>query len=244
MSHDISWIIQRIKACVNRLMLKNKPRTLMLWGTGALVCLTVIFVMIGLIPELGKLHQVSASPHISTTHDEARDQTMHKQFDALSMTLSHIERTLSEKRSVVNVESLRKELARARGQATALAKQSNQLITQAIAKSTAQLNTRLETITQQLKMLQEKGKKIVFVHPSTLPFKVISINNIQQNDIVTIRYNHTTWPLNIGDYLAGWRLIHADFSAQRAEFVNQQKQHVMISLNRNDVHAISRSPSL
>jgi hypothetical protein len=53
-----------------------------------------------------------------------------------------------------------------------------------------------------------------------------------QNNVVTLNYNNTVFPIGIDNYVAGWKLIRADFTKQQAEFINKKNQHVIVDLNR------------
>ena len=117
-----------------------------------------------------------------------------------------------------------------------LSSTSNQLITDQIQSSTATLQKQLQSIHTVLVKLQKEEEHVKYLKPSDLPFKVVSIDNIQQNNVVTIDYNDTTFPIEAGSYVAIWKLISADFVAQKAEFVNSKKQHVVVDLNRLEQH--------
>lgn len=72
-----------------------------------------------------------------------------------------------------------------------------------------------------------------YLDKKALPFQVISIDVMAEQPFVSVNYAHHTLPLGIGDSLAGWKVVHADYGAVDAEFVNDQGQTVKVSALEN-----------
>ena len=154
------------------------------------------------------------------------------QLNSIARQVTQIRQELGNNQLQINLDSVNAELAKVSHQAEQLAAKSDDLITNEIKSSSKQLAAKLNKITNELHKLQQERKIVTYLKPANLPFKIISIDNIQQQNIVSVNYNHTDFPLEIGDYLTGWKLVKADFASQRAEFINHKNQHVVIDLNR------------
>ena len=129
-----------------------------------------------------------------------------------------------------NVEPLQQQIISLTEETKALNKENKDLISTSIDNVARDLKDTLSDIEDELLDLNEKQKQAVFIKEDNLPFGVLHIDNIQGNNITTIRYNNTIFPLTQNDNLAGWRLIRAGFHEQEAEFVNDKNEHVLISL--------------
>lgn len=131
-----------------------------------------------------------------------------------------------------NFTSLSQQLTSLIDQTKALSSESNKMITDQIQESSTALKQQLTLMTAALVKLQKQQQHVKYLKPRDLPFTLASIDNIQQSNIVTINYDHMIFPIEIDSYVAGWKLINADFVGQTAEFVNAKKQHVIVDLNR------------
>jgi len=184
-------------------------------------------------PAVASLPLTSSSPKASTevlSKTQAGDYIKQRLQD-ISDQLGTIRTNLSGN-GAANFASISKQLSDLIEQTKQLSSESNKIITQQIQESTVQLKKQLTSINAELIKLQQEQKRVKYLKPADLPFKVVSIDNIQQNNIVTMRYINTTFPIEIDSYVAGWKLIRADFVGQKAEFVNAQHQHVIVDLNR------------
>lgn len=123
--------------------------------------------------------------------------------------------------------------------------QLKKLIHQLQSKDDHQLgnlfSTGQEEITKQLNQISFLlGKIEDQKHPikrlpiSALPFKVLSIDSIQEVSVVSIAYDYKTIGLEQGDSLAGWTIVQLNFSKQYIEFENSDKVHVVMHLKAKD----------
>ncbi|MFO9576102.1 hypothetical protein SDB61_09555 [Legionella pneumophila serogroup 1] len=97
------------------------------------------------------------------------------------------------------------------------------------------IKKQLEGITDLLRHLDEKKKPVKMLPASQLPFKVLSIDSIQEIPVVTLAYHYKTQALEKGDALAGWTVFEIDFTKQIIEFENADKAHVLVRLNQHEV---------
>ena len=79
------------------------------------------------------------------------------------------------------------------------------------------------------KILAENGQAKTYLEAKTLPFQVISVDVIAEQPFVSVEENHRILPLGMGDSLAGWKLVSADYDAVEVVFENDKGQYVKIS---------------
>lgn len=150
-----------------------------------------------------------------------------QQLNEIVDKLSTVEENLTSN-SAVSADQLKATIA----ELQVLSVKSDKLITDAIAAQTNQVQTQLTDIQKQLKVLVNTREHHKFVPTTVLPFKVLAIDNIQQVDTVFIEYDHTQLPMQPGDGVAGWTLLHANSANLTATFENKQHEYVQINLNQ------------
>lgn len=99
------------------------------------------------------------------------------------------------------------------------------------------LSTQLTSIQQDVDNQMGDIKKAVsqtdnknYLNPDVLPFKVLSIDVLGQQPFISIDYANHISPLAIGDTVAGWRVISADYDTTQVEFKNAQDKYVKVVL--------------
>ncbi|MBA2656846.1 MAG: hypothetical protein H0U70_07640 [Tatlockia sp.] len=97
-----------------------------------------------------------------------------------------------------------------------------------------QLQQRLNSMQHVLQLLDEKQHPVKYLPASALPFKVLSIDSIQQTSVVSVNYDFKTIPLEKNDKLAGWTVTNLDFSKQKAAFKNNKEEQVIVCLSANE----------
>ncbi|WP_412755190.1 hypothetical protein [Legionella pneumophila] len=98
------------------------------------------------------------------------------------------------------------------------------------------IKKQLEDITDLLRHLDEKKQPVKMLSSAQLPFKVLSIDSIQEVSIASIAYHYKNQALEKGDDLAGWTVFEIDFAKQTIEFENADKAHVLVRLNQQEVN--------
>lgn len=67
-----------------------------------------------------------------------------------------------------------------------------------------------------------------YLDAKELPFKVISVDVINQQPFASVNYQNHIQPMAVSDALAGWILNKADFATATAEFKNDKDQYVKV----------------
>ncbi len=100
-----------------------------------------------------------------------------------------------------------------------------------IQKLSAQLSdmqTNLGDLSQTM-AAQSISKK--YIDAKKLPFHVVSLDMISEQPFISVDYNHHIAPLGIGDSLATWKIVSADYDTQTVELANARGQYVKIILS-------------
>lgn len=104
-------------------------------------------------------------------------------------------------------------------------------INRLINDNRTELTQKLDVLREMVRSLDKKQHPIKYLPINTLPFKVISIDSIQQVSVATVAYNFKTVPLEKSDQLAGWTVLSIDFGLQRMELENGNKEHVVVKMD-------------
>jgi hypothetical protein len=99
-----------------------------------------------------------------------------------------------------------------------------------IDKITAQTMLIKQNIDELKKLIAESGNGKEYLDAKTLPFKVISVDVISQQPFVSIDYQNHITPMGIGDTVAGWQIVSADYDNAKAEFKNSKDQYIKMNL--------------
>ncbi len=99
-----------------------------------------------------------------------------------------------------------------------------------IDKITAQTVLIKQNIDELKKLVAESGNGKEYLDVKNLPFKVISVDVISQQPFVSINYQNHITPLGIGDTIAGWQIVSADYDNAQAEFKNDKDQYIKVKL--------------
>lgn len=112
-------------------------------------------------------------------------------------------------------------------------------INQLITENRAELSSKLDALHEVINSLDKKQHPIKYLPVTALPFKVISIDSIQQVSVATVTYDFKTVPLEKNDKLAGWTVLQIDFGQQRIELENNNKERVVVTMKADlgDQHA-------
>lgn len=103
-------------------------------------------------------------------------------------------------------------------------------INQLITENRAELSHKLDALHEVINSLDKKQHPVKYLPVTALPFKVISIDSIQQVSVATVTYDFKTIPLEKSNKLAGWTVLQIDFGQQRIELENSNKERVVVTM--------------
>lgn len=98
------------------------------------------------------------------------------------------------------------------------------------------IKKQLEGITDLLRHLDEAKQPVKMLQASQLPFKVLSIDSIQEIPVASIAYHYKTQAIEKGDTLAGWMVFEINYAKQTIEFENTDKAHALVHLKQQEVN--------
>ncbi|HAT3869012.1 hypothetical protein SC371_03575 [Legionella pneumophila serogroup 2] len=98
------------------------------------------------------------------------------------------------------------------------------------------IKKQLEGITDLLRHLDETKQPVKMLPASQLPFKVLSIDSIQEVPVASIAYHYKTQAMEKGDALAGWTVFELNYAKQTIEFENTDKAHARVHLKQQEVN--------
>lgn len=105
----------------------------------------------------------------------------------------------------------------------------NQRLGETITHTESALGDKLNAIQNMVSHLETKQTPNTYLKPDALPFKVVSIDSIQQVAVASIAYDFKTVPMEKGDSLAGWKVVRVDYGKQRIELENNKKERVLLT---------------
>jgi len=114
---------------------------------------------------------------------------------------------------------------------TALIEQLKFKDNELIINNRTELTHKLDSIHEVINTLNKKQNPTKYLPVSALPFKVISIDTIQQVIVASATYDFKTIPLEKGDTLINWTVTQIDFAKQRMELENKNKEHVVVTMD-------------
>ncbi len=219
---------------LNEFNLKLKNKNMSFVGKSKILSALVFATMAVIIVITLILHHQTT---VTALEQKKEEQLIVSQTQHLSSELSDISVKISDVQKQLqsgdnqDIEEVKKTLLSLSSQVKTIADDSNTIIEKAIEVNTTKLQQQLGSIQTQLVEIKDHKNKINIVDPDQLGFKVVDIFNMDHEDIVSIHYGAHTVPLIEGETIAGWSLVSASFATQRAEFMNEKNQHVIINLN-------------
>lgn len=105
----------------------------------------------------------------------------------------------------------------------------NQRLGESLTHTESALSQQLTSIQSSVNHLEAKQVPTTYLKPEALPFKVVSIDSIQQVAVASVAWDFKTVPLERGDTLAGWKVVRVDYSKQHLELENSKKERVLIT---------------
>ena len=159
-----------------------------------------------------------------------RAATILHELEDIQSALHRIESNpLNSKQQQTGLQSLEKDMAIAQKNMTDAAKVSD------IQKLSSEINLVKNDIDTQIndlkKAISEPLGNKSFLEASALPFRVVSVDVIAGEPYVSLEYANHISPLTIGDLLAEWRVVSADYESSTAEFINTKNQHVKVNVH-------------
>ena len=204
------------------------------WYLKFLVLNLMLILVIGLLTfifiNIMHVHMSKNSGDI-TQNKPSTQYIFTQKLDDIQGRLSVIEQSLRSDKSQKNMSQLEVKLQGLNQNIQTLSNNNAQAIESSLSSNSDKLQQQISQLSHNIAELKQSMQKTIYLKSSALPFKVISIDSIEAQNVVTVAYDYKNVPLEQHDALAGWALLKADYALQTADFVNSKQQHVFISLS-------------
>lgn len=197
---------------LNRALLTNK------WVL--LVTFYIILFVGALIFALSNPYQTSNEPPVIS----ARLNDIQKQ-------LTNLQDEIKKPAEKIDLSSINQDVNKLTSLIEQLKSRDDNKLNQLMIEHRTALTNKLDAIHQVINSLDKKQHPIKYLSATALPFRVISIDSIQEISMASVAYNYKTIPLEKGDTLAGWTVMQIDFGKQRLAFENTNKERVLVALD-------------
>jgi hypothetical protein len=148
--------------------------------------------------------------------------------------LTNISTKLDAPSSSTDLKPITKELTQLKNLIQQLQNKDSHQLGDLFSTGQDEIKKQLSQVANLLAKLDEQKHPIKRLPASKLPFKVISIDSIQDSSVASVAYNYKTQAIEQGDSLAGWKVIQLNFAKQLVEFENSDKSHVLVHLKGKD----------
>ena len=235
MNHNIRKVLKIVIVALKESLRKLKIKISNLGRKNTIRLLAVVAIVIFSIITFCLVLQHEES--VTKFEKQKQEQLIISQTEQLSSELSDISVKISDVQKQLqsgdnqDIQEVQKTLLALSEQVKTIADNSNTIIEKAIEVNTYKLQQQLGSIQTQLVEIKDHKDKLNIVDANQLGFQVVDIFNMDHKDIVSVHYGAHTVPIIEGESIAGWSLSSASFATQRADFVNEKNQHVIINLN-------------
>ncbi|MFG0161297.1 hypothetical protein ACF0MN_11600 [Legionella pneumophila] len=172
---------------------------------------------------------------ISVVYVKNQSPTNHQDLNTLGEQLASIQTQLKQPVEQPDLSTITQNLTQLNSFIQQLQNKDEHQLGEMFTTEQGLIKKQLEGITDLLRHLDEKKQPVKMLSASQLPFKVLSIDSIQEVSVASIAYHYKTQALEKGDALAGWTVFEIDFTKQTIEFENSDKAHVLVRLNQQEV---------
>ena len=147
----------------------------------------------------------------------------------LSQIQQHIDK-LPGQTNTINLQPLSQELQKLSDLTEKQHKETIATQKQNIEQVKLEFADKINALQQQVTELKPQKPSFKYQSPNYLPFKVLSIDSLQQLSVATALYSHKTTPLEAGDSLADWTVKSVSFARQEIVFENLKHERVRVKL--------------
>lgn len=172
---------------------------------------------------------------ISIVYVKNQSSTNHQELNILGKQLASIQTQLKQPVEQPDLSPITQNLNQLNNFVQQLQNKDEHQLGEMFTTEQGAIKKQLEGITDLLRHLDEKKQPVKMLSANQLPFKVLSIDSIQEVPVASISYHYKTQALEKGDALAGWTVFEIDFAKQTIEFENADKAHVLVRLNQQEV---------
>lgn len=230
------WLAHKVKKLSAGMSKIHSKLSQIKFGTkkSTVAILSSVLVVIVIITLMGNQHKKQQDEQSQQLNAAIyyQVQKSSKDLNLISSQVDALTDSLNNQHSIVELDTVKKSLEKMSQQIQSMKDENSDSLAQLMKNQSAEMNQKLDSLQEGVDAIRLSQKKVIYLPEKELPFLVESVDLIQQQPVVTVRYDYKSQPLDIGYSLAGWELVRADFSKQSAEFRNHKEQHILIHLTQ------------
>ena len=162
-----------------------------------------------------------------TSHEPTN---INNHLDVIQSQLTGLQQAVKAPAEKIDINSINQDFNRLATLIGELKAKDEGQLNQLVVESRTQLSNKLDAMHTVINSLDKKQHPIKYLAVSALPFKIVSIDSIQQVSVASVAYDYKTIPLEKSDALAGWTVVAVDFGKQKIELENVNKERVVVAL--------------
>lgn len=182
----------------------------------------------GILLVGGTLFVKARMPETATENKEIETRLLN-----IESALSQLQGQIKSPAAPIDLSPVNQALKNLTASMEQLKSKDDNHLNQLITENSNELTHKLDAIQQVIHELDKDQHKVKYLPATALPFKIVSIDSIQQVSVATVSYDFKTIPLEKTDTLAGWTVLQIDFGKQRLELENHNKERVLVKLGNH-----------
>ncbi len=147
-----------------------------------------------------------------TNHEPAK---IDARLNEIQSQLGNLQQAVKAPAEKIDLSSINQDFNRLEKLISDLKSKDEGQLNQLVIESRTQLSNKLDAMHTVFDSLDKKQHPIKYLAVGALPFKVVSIDSIQQVSVASVAYDYKTIPLEKSDALAGWTVLSVDFAKQK-----------------------------
>lgn len=169
----------------------------------------------------------------ASSSDSNNTQLVVARLNALQTQMTSLQEAVNASKPAINLDDITRQIEQISQDLDQLkaanAEQWSETLTKNLSHTESTLGVQLASIKEAVNQIDKKQNKTVYLKPESLPFKVISLDSIQQVAVASVVYDFKTVPLEKGDGIAGWKVVSLDYGKQRLELENKKGERAVVT---------------
>lgn len=166
--------------------------------------------------------------------DEYDNKNVTIRLDNIQQQLIQLQKAIKKPADKIDLSSINQDFSKLAGLIEQLKSKDESQLNQLMIENRTELTQKLNAIHEVINSLNKAQHPIKYLPETALPFKLLSIDSIQQISVASVTYDFKTVPMEKGDSLAGWTVMQIDFGKQSIELENMTKERVAITIKGDE----------
>jgi hypothetical protein len=189
---------------------------------------------VGFITALALTGQKKEVVHTSVNNDMSAYKLLAEKMDDIQVQIGRVKEEVQKPKEKVDLSSLNQNIQSISGEIRNIKSETTKAIFKT-AEQNLDLSKKIDDVKVEVKGISSNAGEIKYIDPKQIPFEVFSIDYVQSSPVVSIRYHYQNYDLEVGEVLAGWKVVSLNYVTQEAEFENINKEHAHLNLKDKGV---------